>query len=90
MGCRKGLGEAADRRQAGEIERRHLQLAAGHGARDRLGGRFPFAVSRTASTTCAPFPANTLAASNPSPLLAPVITAILPVWSGIFCSIQRS
>ena len=44
----------------------------------------PLATDRTASTTDAPAAASRRAVSRPIPLFAPVTTASLPVWEGIF------
>jgi hypothetical protein len=46
----------------------------------------PFAVLRQASTTLAPRRASSRALTSPRPLLAPVTTAVRPLWSGI-CSL---
>jgi hypothetical protein len=43
----------------------------------------PLSRLRTTSTTDPPRAASALAVSNPSPVLAPVITATRPAWSGM-------
>ena len=43
----------------------------------------PFPTFRHASTTSAPWRTSSVASTRPSPLLAPVTTASLPLWSGI-------
>src|SRR5262249_2439093 len=48
----------------------------------------PLFWSRQASSTCAPFAANCSAAAYPIPLLAPVITNVLPAWEGISSAVQ--
>ena len=42
----------------------------------------PFEVSRTASTTRAPAPASSRAATSPMPLFAPVTTMVRSLWEG--------
>lgn len=46
------------------------------------------ATLRTATTTSAPRAASSRAATSPSPLVAPVTTAVRPVWSGMSSKVQ--
>ena len=48
----------------------------------------PLAVLRTARITRAPLPASSRAAERPMPLLAPVMTYVRPVWSGMSVAVQ--
>src|SRR5919201_3751914 len=50
----------------------------------------PFSMFRQASTTSAPLRASSRAVTSPSPLFAPVTTAMRPLWSGIRSASQRS
>ena len=45
--------------------------------------RAAFSALRHAITTCAPFAARAWADRRPNPLLAPVTTIVVPVWSGM-------
>ncbi len=56
-----------------------LSFAAGTSARMLAAVTSPRAVLRTASTTSAPRRASVCAQQSPSPLVAPVITAMRPV-----------
>ncbi|CPB67500.1 Uncharacterised protein [Mycobacterium tuberculosis] len=54
----------------------------------RAAACLPLSRLRTASTTCAPWAASAAAVSNPSPVLAPVMTAVRPVWSGMSAAVH--
>ena len=67
------VGEPAHRREVGEVEAAHVEVAV------QLGDRvLPFAVSRHATTTRAPAAPSARAASRPMPLFAPVTTNVRP------------
>src|SRR4029453_3699626 len=50
----------------------------------------PLSMLRQASTTSAPLRASSRAVASPSPLFAPVTTAMRPLWSGMRPASQRS
>ena len=73
-----GVGEGADGREVGEVERPHLASSRACSA----AACSPLAVSRTARTTRAPARASSRAATRPMPLLAPVTTTVRPSRAG--------
>lgn len=62
--------------------------APGTSARSRITAARPRAALRQASTTEAPRRASSRAVTYPIPLLAPVTTALRPLWSGMCAAFQ--
>src|SRR3954454_20954838 len=60
-----------------------VTVARGAPAAMRVAASLPLLRLRTASTTCAPLAASAAAVSYPRPVLAPVMMAVRPVWSGM-------
>src|SRR6056297_3227075 len=63
-------------------------VASGCASTTRARAASPLSRLRTAITTSAPAPASASAVSRPRPVLAPVITATPPVWSGMWAVLQ--
>ena len=88
-GRRERLGEGAHRGQVGKVELRHVRRRAGGRRRGSTSAAAsPFSVLRHASVTAAPARASSRAAIRPMPLLAPVTTAVRPLWSGMWLACQ--
>jgi hypothetical protein len=83
-----GGGRGPHRRRRGQVQRQRADRTAGSARLERRGGCCGRCGSRQARTTSAPWARSSRAVWKPSPVLAPVTSAVRPRWSPMSSSIH--